>query len=42
VFAAQIAFSRWWMAHYRYGPLEWMWRSMTFARIQPLRREMTT
>jgi uncharacterized protein len=39
VFAAQIAVSRWWMVRYRYGPLEWIWRSITFARMEPLRRE---
>jgi uncharacterized protein len=38
VFAAQVWFSRWWMARYRYGPLESLWRSATFARLEPLRR----
>jgi uncharacterized protein len=40
VFAGQIAVSCWSMVRYRYGPLEWIWRSITFARLEPLRREL--
>ena len=40
VFAAQIAFSRWWLARYRYGPLEWIWRCATTWSVQPMRRDM--
>jgi len=39
VFAAQILFSRWWISRFRFGPLEWLWRSFTFARMEPLRRD---
>lgn len=37
-FAVQIVFSRWWLARYRFGPAEWLWRSATYGRRQPLRR----
>lgn len=37
-FAAQVAFSRWWLARFRFGPLEWAWRSLTYGRAQPFRR----
>ena len=37
LFAAQAAFSKWWLARYRLGPLEWVWRSVTYWRWQPLR-----
>ena len=36
LFLIDSAFSRWWLARYRYGPLEWLWRSITYARWQPL------
>lgn len=36
IFAAQIVFSRWWLARYRFGPAEWLWRSATYGRWQPL------
>lgn len=27
-----------WLKHYRFGPVEWVWRSVTYARPQPMRR----
>jgi len=37
LFGAEAALSRWWLARHRYGPLEWVWRSVTYARWQPWR-----
>lgn len=37
-FAAEAALSSWWLAHFRFGPAEWMWRTLTYGRLQPLRR----
>jgi len=36
VFAAQIAFSHWWLARFRYGPMEWLWRGFTYRQVPPL------
>jgi uncharacterized protein len=33
----QIAFSRWWLARFRFGPMEWLWRSLTYGKLQPMR-----
>jgi uncharacterized protein len=38
LFAAGAALSRAWLARYRFGPLEWLWRTLAYARVQPLRR----
>jgi uncharacterized protein len=38
LFGAQVAFSSVWLAHYRLGPAEWVWRSLTYGRPQPMRR----
>ncbi len=38
VFGLQIVFSRWWLSQYNYGPVEWLWRSLTYLRWQPLKR----
>jgi uncharacterized protein len=38
LFGAQAAVSRAWLARYRFGPLEWLWRTVTYLRPQPLRR----
>jgi len=37
LFLADAGFSRWWLARFRYGPLEWLWRSITLGRWQPWR-----
>ncbi|QAT87867.1 hypothetical protein EJ065_6338 [Corallococcus coralloides] len=37
VFAAQVAFSHWWLGRFRFGPVEWLWRSLTYGRAQPMR-----
>jgi len=37
LFLANVAFSRWWLRDHLYGPLEWLWRSATYARWQPWR-----
>lgn len=34
----QAVFSRWWLAAFNYGPMEWLWRSATYMKWQPLRR----
>lgn len=26
-----------WLRHYRFGPLEWVWRSLTYGKKQPFR-----
>lgn len=41
VFALQIVFSRRWLARYRFGPAEWLWRSATYGKRQPMRIERT-
>ena len=38
VWAAQLILSPIWLRHYQFGPLEWLWRSLTYRRPQPMRR----
>lgn len=37
IFAAQAVFSHAWLRRYRFGPLEWLWRCLTYRRRLPLR-----
>ena len=37
VFALQVALSRWWLARFRFGPLEWLWRWATYGRRPAMR-----
>lgn len=37
--ALMLGWSAPWLARFRHGPLEWAWRSLTYWRALPLRRE---
>ena len=37
IYVAQLIFSTWWLARFRFGPVEWLWRSFTYGAWQPLR-----
>lgn len=37
LFALQLVISPWWLRRFRFGPVEWLWRSLTYGRRQPLR-----
>ncbi|MFY0564163.1 DUF418 domain-containing protein [Archangium lansingense] len=38
VFAVQTVISHWWLARFRFGPAEWVWRSLTYGKAQPMRQ----
>jgi uncharacterized protein len=33
----QLVVSPIWLKHFRFGPAEWLWRSLTYWRLQPMR-----
>ena len=37
VWLVQLVVCPLWLGHFRYGPMEWAWRSLTYGRRQPLR-----
>jgi uncharacterized protein len=39
IFGLQLWASHWWLERFRFGPMEWVWRSLTYGRRQPFRRE---
>ena len=39
VFGLQIVASQWWLQRYRFGPAEWLWRTLTYGKLQPMRIE---
>jgi uncharacterized protein len=39
IWALQLIISPMWLRHFRYGPFEWLWRSLTYRRRQPMRVE---
>lgn len=38
IWLLQLLWSPWWLARFHYGPMEWLWRSLTYGRWQALRR----
>jgi uncharacterized protein len=38
LFGPLAAFSCAWLSHFRFGPAEWLWRSLTYGKLQPMRR----
>jgi uncharacterized protein len=38
VFALEMLACAWWLSRFRFGPIEWLWRSLTWMRREPWRR----
>lgn len=36
IFIFQIIISHWWFTWARFGPFEWLWRTITYGRFQPI------
>jgi uncharacterized protein len=39
LYGAQIASSNWWLKRYRFGPMEWLWRGMTYGKFPSMRKD---
>jgi uncharacterized protein len=39
LYGAQVVFSNGWLKRYRFGPMEWLWRGMTYGRFPSMRKE---
>ncbi|MFT4724027.1 MULTISPECIES: DUF418 domain-containing protein [unclassified Colwellia] len=37
IIVTQIILSKWWLNRYRFGPMEWLWRSLTYKQMQPMK-----
>jgi len=41
IWALQLLWSRLWLVYFYYGPLEWLWRSLAYKKIQQFRKSKT-
>lgn len=41
IYVIQVIMSKYWLENYLYGPLEWLWRSLTYLKFQPYRKKKT-
>jgi uncharacterized protein len=39
LYGAQVVFSNWWLQRYRFGPMEWLWRGMTYGTLPSMKKE---
>jgi uncharacterized protein len=39
VYLLQIYFSKWWLARYHYGPIEWIWRQLSYGKKLDLKKK---
>jgi uncharacterized protein len=42
MWALMLIWSKPWLDRYRYGPFEWLWRSLSRAELQPMRRKLAS
>jgi uncharacterized protein len=38
VYTIQVYLSKWWLSKYNYGPVEWVWRQLSYRKRLPLKR----
>ena len=38
----QVWLSKLWLHYFNYGPLEWLWRSLTYFKVYPMKKEKVT
>lgn len=38
IYGTQLAVSAWWLRHFAFGPVEWVWRLLTYGRMPTLAR----
>jgi uncharacterized protein len=39
IWLLQLLLSPWWLQRYKFGPVEWLWRGLTYGKWPPFRRE---
>lgn len=42
VYVCQVFVSGWWLDRYRYGPVEWLWRTLMYGILQPMCHDRLT
>ena len=38
IYILQIFFSKWWLSKYNFGPIEWLWRCLSYGQLFSLKK----
>ena len=38
-YSVQVGLAQAWMRRFRFGPAEWLWRTLTYGQVQPLKAD---
>ena len=38
IYIVQVIYSNWWFKYFNYGPMEWIWRQLTYGKRLPIRK----
>jgi len=39
IYMLQVLFAKVWLKYFSFGPLEWIWRCLTYGKLFPLRKQ---
>ena len=39
IYLLQVPLSQWWLSGHRFGPVEWVWRTLTYGKVPAMKRE---
>ena len=39
LFIIQIIFAKYWFRYFQFGPVEWLWRTLTYFKVQPWKKK---
>lgn len=42
IYTGQVMLSSWWLTRFKMGPVEWLWRTLSYGQVQPLARQPRT
>jgi uncharacterized protein len=42
IYVLEVIGSNWWLKYFRFGPVEWLWRTLMYGTVQPMRLRPST